>query len=69
MSWRRIVVDRKEFFYQIGTSNLVILGHGYHSLDTVIGCSWDEFERGQRKKYCMVRPAHVADFIKRKFLT
>jgi hypothetical protein len=57
--WRRIVVDKREFFYRIGKSRLAIRNHGSYPLHEV--CKGWTYEGDQG-----MEPSDVAWFISEK---
>lgn len=66
---RRIVVNDKEYYYRIGSSNIVIKREAEsHIVDFSIftGWSWDAIERGEHKRYFKITPKQIADYIERE---
>jgi hypothetical protein len=68
VSRRKIVVDGEEYAYVVGQDNTRItfpdgrsraVGH-----DVMTGLSWEQVDRGKRKRYFSVYPSEVAKYLK-----
>jgi|GEM_PF-5758605 len=60
---RKITINGKTYLYQIGRSHLVVREVGVIDFSKLLKMSWDDVERGLRKKTLKITPKHVRDYI------
>jgi hypothetical protein len=66
---RLITVNGKRWTYRVGRTNIAARAVGSNEkhvvdLSQYTGLSWDEIEKGHRKRWFKVTPAGIADWLK-----
>lgn len=67
MGWRRIIIESRPFEYWIKPGSVIFtLPNGkkhYVGCHTIMGCTPDDWDRAQYKRYGAMTPKHIREYI------